>query len=107
MRHVDPQRHRMLFRVGIALVVVSMPMGWVGLLVFAALAAARGEARWIWGALINYALSWALLGVGVLIGGNAAVTKAREILRRRRRLREILRLRRCRREADRDPTPAP
>jgi hypothetical protein len=85
---------------GVALVAVNMPLGWIGLLVFAALAAGSGNPRWIWGGVIVYVSSWVLLGVGVLITGKAGVARAREILRRRRRgrrLREILHLRRQRR----------
>lgn len=99
MRHVNPQRHRLLFGLGIGLIAVNMPLGWIGLLVFAALAAARREPRWIWAGIGVYAASWALLGLGVLIAGHTGVVRAREILHRRRRLRELLHLRRRRREA--------
>ncbi len=98
MRHVDPQRHRILFTVGVALVVVNIPIGWVGLLACGALAAARREPRWAWVGVAIYASSWALLGVGVLITGKAGVARAREILRRRRRYRGILHLRRLQRQ---------
>lgn len=107
MRHVDPQRHRLLFGLGIALIAVNMPLGWTGLLVFAALAAARREPRWIWAGVTVYAASWALLGLGVLIAGHAGVARAREILHRRRRLREILHVRRRRREARLAAPPSP
>jgi hypothetical protein len=99
VRHVDPQQHRLLFATGVALVVVNMPLGWIGLLACAALAAGSGHPRWLWVGVAIYVASWLLLGLGVLITGKAGVARAREILRRRRRLREILSLRRLRREA--------
>lgn len=100
MRHVDPQRHRVLFAVGVTLVVLNMPTGWLGLLICGALAAARREPRWVWVGIAIYAFSWVLFGLGVLISGKAGLARAREVLRRRRRLREILGLRRLRREAN-------
>jgi hypothetical protein len=108
MRHVDPQRHRAWFAVGVALVVLNVPLGWIGGLVCAALAAEQRDPRWLWRGAAIYAFSWVLLGVGVLISGKAGVTRAREILRRRRRLREILQFRRRRRAANAAPqTPTP
>jgi hypothetical protein len=85
------------------LVAVNVPLGWIGLLVFAALAAGSGEPRWVWAGVATYVFSWVLLGIGILITGKAGVAQARELLRRRRRgrrLREILHQRRRRREAN-------
>ena len=103
MRHVDPQRHRAIFATGITLIAVSSPLGWIGLLGFAALAAAKRNPHWVWPGVGIYALSWVLLGIGVLITGKAGMARARELLRLRRRgrrLREILHLRRQRREVN-------
>lgn len=98
MRHVDPQRHRILFSLGIGLILLSFPVGWAGGLGFAAAAVASGDSRWLLVALGIYLASWLIMGLGVLIAGRAGRERAREILRRRRRLREILLHRRRRRE---------
>lgn len=98
MRHVDPQRHRILFGVGLGLILLSFPVGWAGGLGFAAAAVASGERRWLLVALGVYLASWLIMGLGVLIAGRAGVERAREIMRRRRRLRAILLHRRQRRE---------
>jgi hypothetical protein len=105
VRHVDPQRHRVLFTVGVALVALNVPLGWLGLLVCGALAATRREPRWAWAGVAAYAFSWVLLGVGLLITGKAGVARAREIFRRRRRHRAILHLRRGRRAAQAELRP--
>jgi hypothetical protein len=103
VRHVDPQRHRFVFATGVALVAVNVPVGWIGLLVCAALAAEERDPRWVWAGVAVYAFSWVLLGLGVLITGERGMARTREILRLRRRgrrLRELLHLRRLRRKAD-------
>jgi len=98
VRHVDPQRHRILFGVGLGLILLSFPVGWAGGLGFTAAAVASGERRWLLVALGVYLASWLIMGLGVLIAGRAGVERAREIMRRRRRLRAILLHRRQRRE---------
>ena len=86
MRHVDPLRHRVLFAIGIGLIVVNVPFGWGALTVGAALAVALKQPQWLLWGMIGYGVSWVLLGVGVLITGRTGLAKAREIRRRRRRM---------------------
>jgi len=101
VRHVDPQRHRVLFGIGIGLIVANIPVGWVGGLGFAAVAAVTKDHRWALLAIGTYLASWAVMGVGVLIAGKAGLERARHIMYRRRRLKELLHLRRQRRDARR------
>ena len=108
MRHVDPRRHRILFAIGIGLIIANVPVGWGGALGFAALAAFTKDRYWLLVAVGAYVFSWVLLGLGVLIAGKTGLERARRILRRRRRLKELLLGRRLRREAhDADEAPPP
>lgn len=99
MRHVDPQRHRILFGLGIGLIIANIPIGWGGGLGFAAAAAVTKDHRWAILAIGTYIASWGILGLGVLIAGKAGMERAQEIMHRRRRLKELLHLRRTRRRA--------
>jgi hypothetical protein len=97
MRHVDPQRHRVLFAIGIGLLVINVPLGWGMLAAGAALAVAWKEPRWLLWGTIGYGASWVVFGLGALVSGRTGIARAREIRRRRRRLAELLHLRRVRR----------
>ena len=90
MRHADPQRHRVLFAVGVALLAANLPVGWLGVLACGALAAATCDPRWVWGGAAIYAFSWGLLGVGALITGTAGIAHVRELCRQHPRCRAIL-----------------
>lgn len=80
----DPEQHGKLFAIGIGLMLVNVPLGWLGLLAASALAAATGTARWLLVGAVIYGISWVLLGVGFLLAGKAGIHRVREIRRRRK-----------------------
>lgn len=98
MHHPDPEKHRLLFRIGLVTVVVSFPFGYGGILLFAILAAARKNHVWLWGGMACYAFSWVMLGVGFWLGGRPAYDYARRFWHLRERRRRLFHLRRTRAE---------
>lgn len=70
------------FLAGVILIVVSSAIGWVSLAAGGALAPLYGRiALKIGGAI--YALSWVLLGIGVLLSGKDGITYAKRLIRRK------------------------
>jgi uncharacterized membrane protein YbhN (UPF0104 family) len=102
MHHPDPERHRILFRIGLILVVLNFPLHWLGLVVFGIIAAVCKDQRWLWGTAITYAVSWIMLGIGFWLGGRPAYDSARRFwhLRKRRLKLESLRRERSERKGE-------
>lgn len=96
MRHPDPEKHRLLFRIGLVLVVASFPVGYVGLAVFAVLAVVRENPAWLLGGAACYLLSWVIMGVGFWLGGRPAYDYARQFWHLRQRRNRLFLIRRNR-----------
>lgn len=96
MRHPDPERHRLLFRIGLVLVVANFPVGYGGIAVFAVLAVVSDNPAWLWGGAACYLLSWLMLGIGFWLGGRPAYDYARRFWHLRRRRSRLILLRRTR-----------
>ena len=93
MRHPDPERHRLLFRVGLVAVVASFPLGYGGIVFFGILAATSKCHSLLWGGAICYALSWVLMLFGFWLGGRPAYDYAKTFWHLRRRRKRYLHLR--------------
>lgn len=98
MRHPDPARHQLLFRIGLVLVVASFPAGYGGITVFAVLAVVYESHSWLLGGVACYLFSWVMLGVGFWLGGRPAYDYARRFWHLRQRRQRLFHLRRTRAE---------
>ena len=70
------------FRIGIILIILSQPFGVVALLIFNAIALHLHSAFCSYVGIASYALSWAMLGLGLLLAGKEGITYSRDLLRR-------------------------
>ena len=70
------------FRIGIILIVVSQPFGVVALLIFNAIALHNHNAFFSYIGIAGYALSWAMLGLGILLAGKEGITYSRSLFKR-------------------------
>jgi len=95
---VDPERHKFLFRVGIALLALNIPIGWGGGALCVFLAGLTRRRDWLLVGLWVYGLSWLVLGLGFWLAGPAGGQIARRFWHRRRKLKNI-RLRRAKRRS--------
>lgn len=84
--------HRIRTAVGISLIVINVPVAYLGLLVGALASIYDGEAIWLLAGVGAYAFSWVLFGAGIALAGQQGLTYAR----RWRRYRTIMRLRELR-----------
>jgi len=98
MRHPDPERHRLLFRIGLVLVVANFPVGHGGIAVFTVLAVVRENPKWLLVGAACYLFSWVLLGIGFWLGGRPAYDYARRFWRLRQRRNRLFLIRRNRAE---------
>ncbi len=98
MHHPDPEKHRLLFRIGLFLVVANFPIGYGGLAFFTILATLTRTPELLWGGVLCYLLSWVMLGVGFWLGGRPAYDYARQFWRLRQRRSRLIDLRRNRAE---------
>ena len=55
--------------IGILLLLINVPVGWLGLTYFICYAKQTGKKMYYWVAFLIYAFSWALLGLGVYLCG--------------------------------------
>lgn len=90
---VDPQEHRFLFSTGLALILISTPLGWGGIALCALIAGLTKDRAWFTAGLWVYGISWLVLGIGAAIAGRSGLSLARTFWRRRRRLSDLRRLR--------------
>jgi hypothetical protein len=70
-------------KIGIFLLVANLPMGLIGFGVAGTMAALTGR-KAFWGMIgvIIYGLSWAMLGIGVLLAGPQGVQYVRQLKRK-------------------------
>lgn len=84
-------RRRHWFKVGVILLIVNVPFGYSGVAACTAMAIANRHACWCWLLLGGgiYGLSWAMLGIGLLLTGAEGVKYVKGLrgrqLRRSRR----------------------
>ena len=71
------------FKLGVALIVVNVPLGWGAGAVGAALAAFTHRKAWLVAGVAAYVLSWGLLGLGVLLAGPDGVKAVKNWRERR------------------------
>lgn len=62
----------MRLRIALLLLVVNFPLGYGGIALFAAISGKTGNLRWLFGGVICYALSWAMLFAGTVLAGTKA-----------------------------------
>lgn len=70
------------FRIGIILIIVSQPFGVVTLLTFNAIALHHHNAFFSYLGIAGYALSWAMLGLGLLLAGKEGITYSRSLVKK-------------------------
>ncbi len=99
---VDPEKHKFLFRAGIVLLALNVPLGWGGGAFCVFFAGWTRDKNWLTAALWVYGCSWLILGLGFLLAGRSGWQIARIFWRRRRRL-QLLRHRRARRRLNAPP----
>ena len=69
-------------RIGIILIVISQPFGVVALLVCNAIALHQHNAFFSFLGIGGYALSWGMLGLGLLLAGKEGITYSRDLLKK-------------------------
>ncbi len=70
--------------VGVALLVSNSPFGWGCVAAAGWLATRTGEPRWLAFGAVGYGVSWAMLGLAVVLLGREGVNAVRSRLRWRR-----------------------
>ena len=74
--------HSAKFRIGIFLLVANQPLGLLSILVFNAIALHKHNAFFSFIGLAAYALSWGMLGLGLLLTGPAGIALSRSLLKK-------------------------
>ena len=74
--------NRKIFVLGLALLILNPPLGWLGAAAGAWLAWRRQDPRYLVLSVILYGFSWLLLGLGVLLAGSRGFWLARDKKRR-------------------------
>jgi hypothetical protein len=77
----SPQPATLRFRVGVLLLIINIPFGYASVAVGAALFAKTHRVLWQAVGFGGYALSWAMLGLGLWMAGPEEKRLAREALR--------------------------
>ena len=62
----------MRLRIALLLLVINFPIGYGGIVLFAAISAKTGNPRWALGGGVCYALSWGMLFAGTFLAGTKA-----------------------------------
>jgi hypothetical protein len=71
------------FRIGVFFLVFNIPLGLVGWIIAASLAVTSPhKAFWAGFGIAVYAISWGMLGLGVLMAGKEGMALAREFTRK-------------------------
>jgi hypothetical protein len=70
------------FRIGIFLLVANQPLGLLAIFVFNAIALRQHNAIFSFIGLAAYALSWGMLGLGVLLAGPEGIAFSRSVLKK-------------------------
>ena len=76
----ENQGHGMRFKIGIFLLIFNIPFGYGGAAIVMAIASSKGRpgAGAVWG-IIVYAISWAMLGMGVLLTGKEGLAFVKKL----------------------------
>lgn len=77
--------NRRIFHIGLGLLIINPPLGWLGAAIGATLACRHGEPGYLLLGAAIYVFSWLLLGIGLLLAGPHGLEVAREEKRRLRR----------------------
>ena len=72
-------------RIGLLLLVANIPFGYLMLLAGTAIATFTAESRWLLIGTAGYALSWLMLGLGVLMAGPALTIRLKRTVKRRKK----------------------
>jgi hypothetical protein len=71
------------FKTGVCLLVLNIPFGQAGVVLAGVLAVKTGhKAFWVGVAVAAYALSWVMLGMGVVLSGRKGMEYAKELVRK-------------------------
>ncbi len=70
------------FKIGVVLLIINPPIGWIGFAVGGYLSAKYHNPRYLVIATVVYAITWGMAGAGVLLAGPRGVDLARNALRR-------------------------
>jgi hypothetical protein len=71
------------FKTGVYLIVLNIPFGQAGIVLAGLLAVRTGhKAFWAGIAVVVYALSWVMLGIGVVLSGKEGIQYAKELTRK-------------------------
>ncbi|HPZ07515.1 MAG TPA: hypothetical protein PL110_05340 [Candidatus Eremiobacteraeota bacterium] len=77
---VDKTKNSIKFRLGLLLLIANFPIGYGGLAISTGIGAKTGENFWYLLAGGFYALSWIMMGAGILLAGPEGVKRAKKIL---------------------------
>ncbi len=83
MKHLNGRKHRILFKAGVILLVVNVPIGYGGVAIGALVSAITRDPRGIMVGAGIYALSWVVLAVGILLLGPGGYRYAKDFWRAR------------------------
>jgi len=70
------------FWIGITLLIINQPLGWGGMLICNALSISKHNALFSFLGIGAYALSWGILGLGLLMAGPEGVKYSRGLLKK-------------------------
>jgi hypothetical protein len=70
------------FRIGIILLVTNQPFGWGAMLICNAIAIHRHNTLFFFLGIGAYALSWGMLGLGLLLAGPEGIKYSRSLLKK-------------------------
>jgi hypothetical protein len=74
---VDRSRNKTLFYVGVGLLLVNSPLGYVGLGVSGLIYVKTGNAFWLKLGGVFYAFTWVMLGLGAFLAGPEGLVLAK------------------------------
>lgn len=74
--------HTAKFRIGIILLLVNQPLGFLAIFVCNAIALHQSNATFSFIGLGIYALSWGMLGLGLLLAGPEGIALSRRLLKK-------------------------
>ncbi len=73
MKKAINSKKSLQFKTGIFFLILSFPVAYGLILIFAFLAAKTGNSNWLWWSGKVYAMSWGLLGLAILLIGKQGV----------------------------------
>lgn len=75
-------RFSLRFYIGIILLTINQPLGWGAMLICNAIALNRQDLFFTYLGLVIYALTWGMMGLGVLLAGPEGIRYSRLLLKR-------------------------